>query len=248
MTTDKKKTGVQFEGKEAYVQEVFREIAPVYDKANIILSLGQVQKWQRFLVARTGIQPGGSVLDVGCGTGEITLLLAAAAGEKGRVIGLDRSPAMLAMAKEKRPHQPLPLFMEGDGLALPFLDDSFDVVTSGFTLRNVTDIPLFLLEMARVVRPGGKIVCLEAAQPQNFLLRWGFRLYFGRIVPLLGHFFDKGKEIGGRQPAYTWLRDSIEDFPYGEEMAAVFRDVGLQNVCFYPLTFGVANIYEGSKG
>jgi len=242
-----KKTGVQFEGKADYVQEVFQEIAPFYDKANKLISLGMVGKWQHFLLKKTGIRPGASAIDVGCGTGEITFLLSAAAGSKGHVVGVDRSPAMLAIAQKKRPDQPSPVFIEGDGLALPFPDDSFDAATSGFTLRNVIDISQFLGEMRRVVRPGGKVVCLEAAQPGNPLLRWGFQVYFGRLVPLLGRFFDKGKGVLGRQSAYTWLRDSIQDFPYGEDMAVLFQEAGLKNVHYYSLTFGAVNVYEGAK-
>lgn len=245
-----KKTGVQFEGKETYVKNVFHDIADVYDKMNNIMTFGMVKGWQKKVVKYVGAHAGGNYLDVGAGTGEISFMLAEKAGAQGAVTGLDLSVDMLNVAREKMKTRNLPIaceFVEGNALNLPFADNTFDGVTSGFTIRNVTDFDKVISEMMRVIKPGKKVVVLEIARPKNKLFGWGFNLYFGKVVPFLGHFFDHGKSIQGRQPAYTWLRDSFTGFPYGEDMADIFRSVGLEDVKFYAPTLGVVNIYEGTK-
>lgn len=248
--TEEQKKGVQFEGKEVYVQEVFDDISGFYDKMNNIMTFGMVKGWQNFLMKKTGIQAGNIALDVGTGTGEMAFELAELVGEKGSVTALDLSSDMLKVAKKKAEALNLPCsvnFVQGNALELPYDDNTFDGATSGFALRNVTDIERVISEMQRVVKPGKKVVCIEIAEPKFFLFKWGFRIHFGKIVPWVGHFFDKGKSIQGRQPAYTWLRDSFNGFPYGEDMAKIFRAAGLKNVKYYPKCLGSVNIYEGTK-
>lgn len=248
--TEEQKIGVQFQGKEDYVQEVFDDISGFYDKMNNIMTFGMVKGWQNFLMKKTEIKAGDHALDVGTGTGEMAFELAQLVGEGGHVIGLDLSHDMLKVARQKASALKLPCnveFVQGNALELPYEDDSFDGATSGFALRNVTDIQKVIFEMRRVVKPGKKVVCIEIAEPKFILFKWGFRFHFGKVVPWVGHFFDKGKSIQGRQPAYTWLRDSFNGFPYGEDMAAIFRAAGLQNVKYYPKCLGSVNIYEGTK-
>lgn len=248
--TDEQKIGVQFQGKQDYVQEVFDDISGFYDKMNNIMTFGMVKGWQNFLMKKTEIKQGEKALDVGTGTGEMAFELAQLVGEGGHVIGLDLSQDMLKVARQKADALALPCtvdFVRGNALELPYADDSFDGVTSGFALRNVTDIQKVIAEMRRVVKQGRKVVCIEIAEPKFILFKLGFRFHFGKVVPRVGRLFDKGKSIQGRQPAYTWLRDSFNGFPYGEEMAAIFRAAGLRNVKYYPKCLGSVNIYEGTK-
>ena len=153
MAEKEKLVGVQFEGKETYVKGVFGDVARVYDKMNNIMTFGMVKGWQKFLLQKTGVQPGGSGLDVGTGTGEMAFLLAEKVGKNGRVVGLDLSKDMLDVAREKQKSLDLPCpveFVEGNALALPYEDDTFDTAISGFALRNVTDIAKVIAEMRRV--------------------------------------------------------------------------------------------------
>ena len=247
---NEQKIGVQFEGKENYVQEVFDDISPFYDKMNNIMTFGMVKGWQNFLMKKTCVQKGDSVLDVGTGTGEMAFELADLVGNDGKVTALDLSPDMLKTAEAKAKKLNLPCkvdFVQGNALNLPYAENTFDGATSGFALRNVNDIQKAVSEMQRVIKLGKKVVCIEIAEPKFILFKLGFRLYFGKIVPWIGHFFDKGVSIQGRQPAYTWLRDSFKGFPYGEDMAKIFRSAGLKDVKYYSKCLGSVNIYEGTK-
>lgn len=248
------KAGVQFDEKEEYVRRVFAAIARRYDTMNRIMTGGLVKRWYRYAVAQTRLETGGQALDVGTGTGEIAFLLAGKAGPQGRVVGVDLSGAMLDIAREKlkarfrRGGQGLPVsFLLGNALALPFPPESFDCVITGFTLRNVADIPQAVREMVRVCKKGGRVVCLEIAEPQRVLARAGFRFYFYVIIPWLGRLVDRGQRILGRSPAYTWLSESLRKFPQGEEMVQVFREAGLERVDCHPLSFGVVTVYTGIK-
>lgn len=247
---EQRKIGVQFEGKENYVQEVFDDISPFYDKMNNIMTFGMVKSWQNFLMKKTCLKKGQSALDVGTGTGEMAFELAELVGKEGQVTALDLSTDMLKVAQKKAASLSLPCeidFVQGNALNLPYAENTFDAATSGFALRNVTDINKAISEMRRVIKPGAKVVCIEIAEPKFILFKLGFRFHFGKVVPWIGHFFDKNKSIQGRQPAYTWLRDSFKGFPYGEDMAKIFRDTGLTNVKYYPKCLGSVNIYEGTK-
>ena len=153
------------ERKEKYVHEVFDTIAGKYDFMNLLMTWGMLPMWQKLVMKKTELGPGGRALDVCCGTGEMTYQEAAIVGNFGHAVGLDFSENMLTAAKAKMADHPdlHVQFVQGDALALPFPDDSFDAATSGFALRNVSDIPLAIREMARVVRVGGKVVCMDAA-------------------------------------------------------------------------------------
>ncbi|MBQ8179512.1 MAG: ubiquinone/menaquinone biosynthesis methyltransferase [Candidatus Methanomethylophilaceae archaeon] len=249
MTEEELKKGNQFEGKEEYIKDVFTEIADYYDEMNEIMSMGMVQGWHRFMMRKAGDIRGKTCLDVGTGTGEIAFHVARTAGEGSEVIGVDITPRMLELAERKEAELDLPVKIDwrvGDALALDIPDGSVDLVTSGYMLRNVTDILQAVTEMHRVLAPGGKVIVAELSKPKNPVALLGYNIYMKR-VKRMGRKYDKGKSIDGRCSAYEWLTTSIEGFPYGEEMVKVFRKAGFEDARFYVKSFGAVNIYVGTK-
>ena len=249
MAEDELKKGNQFEGKEEYIKDVFTEIADYYDEMNDIMSMGMVQGWHRFMMKKAGDVSGKRCLDVGTGTGEIAFHVARTAGAGSTVVGVDITPKMLEMAEKKEKEMDLPVKIDwrvGDALNLDFEDGSFDLVTSGYMLRNVTDILKAVSEMHRVLAPGGKVVVAELSKPKNAVVRFFYNIYMKR-VKRYGRKYDKGKSIDGRQSAYQWLTTSIEGFPYGEDMVKIFKKAGFEDARFYVKSFGAVNIYVGSK-
>lgn len=247
---DEELKGNQFEGKETYVKDVFEEIAEYYDKMNGIMSMGMVKGWHRFMFKKAGDISGFKVCDVGCGTGELSFMAAERVGPEGDVIGVDLTPGMLEIAKKKMMDLDLPGdvdFRVGDALAMEFEDDTFDLVTSGYMLRNVTDIQQAVDEMHRILKPGAMVVVAELAKPKNRILRFGHNFYIHRILPIFGRRYDKGKKIDGKQPAYDWLTSSLEGFPHGADMVAIFKKAGFSDARFYSKSMGAVNIYVGTK-
>ncbi len=249
MAEEELKKGNQFEGKEEYIKDVFTEIADYYDEMNDIMSMGMVQGWHRFMMKKAGDISGKKCLDVGTGTGEIAFHVARTAGAGSTVIGVDITPKMLELAEKKERELDLPVKIDwrvGDALKLEFEDDTFDLVTSGYMLRNVTDILQAVSEMHRVLAPGGKVVVAELSKPKNAVVRFFYNIYMKR-VKRYGRKYDKGKSIDGRQSAYQWLTTSIEGFPYGEDMVKIFRKAGFEDARYYVKSFGAVNIYVGTK-
>ena len=249
MAEEELKKGNQFEGKEEYIKDVFTEIADYYDEMNDIMSMGMVQGWHRFMMKKAGDISGKRCLDVGTGTGEIAFHVARTAGAGSTVVGVDITPKMLEMAEKKEKEMDLPVKIDwrvGDALNLDFEDGSFDLVTSGYMLRNVTDILKAISEMHRVLAPGGKVVVAELSKPKNAVVRFFYNIYMKR-VKRYGRKYDKGKSIDGRQSAYQWLTTSIEGFPYGEDMVKIFKKAGFEDARYYVKSFGAVNIYVGSK-
>jgi demethylmenaquinone methyltransferase/2-methoxy-6-polyprenyl-1,4-benzoquinol methylase len=199
------------------VRRLFDRIAPVYDAMNRVMTVGLDRSWRRLAVEAV-VQPGDRVLDACCGTGDLAI---AAEREGGHVTGLDFSPAMLERARRKSTTIE---WVEGDMLALPFEDASFDAATVGFGVRNVVDLERGVAELRRVLRPGGRLAILEITQPRGFL-RPFFSLWFDRIVPLLGKVLPGGK-------AYTYLPASVRRFPGAEELAALLERHGFEQVRF----------------
>ncbi|NLL94609.1 MAG: ubiquinone/menaquinone biosynthesis methyltransferase [Thermoplasmatales archaeon] len=242
--------GNQFEGKGDYVKDVFSDIAPYYDRMNDVMSIGMIKRWHRFMFKKAGPIEGFEVLDVGTGTGEIAFMSARKVGPGGKVTGLDITPGMLAMAERKMGTLDLPReveFVVGDALDLPYEDSSFDLVTSGYMLRNVTDIPLALSEMRRVLKPGHRAVLAELAKPKNRIALWGYNLYMGKVIPWLGRRRDKGKVIDGVMPAYDWLTSSIEGFPHGDDMVELLLEAGFSEARYHSRSLGAVNIYVAVK-
>ena len=249
MAEEELKKGNQFEGKEEYIKDVFTEIADYYDEMNDIMSMGMVQGWHRFMMKKAGDISGKKCLDVGTGTGEIAFHVARTAGAGSTVIGVDITPKMLELAEMKEKELDLPVKIDwrvGDALKLEFEDDTFDLVTSGYMLRNVTDILQAVSEMHRVLAPGGKVVVAELSKPKNAVVRFFYNIYMKR-VKRYGRKYDKGKSIDGRQSAYQWLTTSIEGFPYGEDMVKIFRKAGFEDARYFVKSFGAVNIYVGTK-
>ncbi|MBR4216347.1 MAG: ubiquinone/menaquinone biosynthesis methyltransferase, partial [Candidatus Methanomethylophilaceae archaeon] len=210
MAEEELKKGNQFEGKEEYIKDVFTEIADYYDEMNDIMSMGMVQGWHKFMMKRAGDISGKKCLDVGTGTGEIAFHVARTAGAGSTVIGVDITPKMLELAEKKEKELDLPVKIDwrvGDALKLEFEDDTFNLVTSGYMLRNVTDILQAVSEMHRVLAPGGKVVVAELSKPKNAVVRFFYNIYMKR-VKRYGRKYDKGKSIDGRQSAYQWLTTS----------------------------------------
>jgi demethylmenaquinone methyltransferase/2-methoxy-6-polyprenyl-1,4-benzoquinol methylase len=214
------------------VRGMFDRIAPVYDAMNRIMTAGLDRSWRRLTVEEV-VQPGFRVLDACCGTGDLAL---AAEREGGIVTGLDFSRAMLERARRK---SDTVTWVEGDLLALPFADGSFDAATVGFGVRNVADLEAGVAELARVLRPGGRLAILEITHPRG-LLRPFFSLWFDRVVPLLGRMLP-----GGR--AYTYLPASVRRFPDAEELAALLERNGLEQVRFRLLGGTIVALHVGVR-
>jgi demethylmenaquinone methyltransferase / 2-methoxy-6-polyprenyl-1,4-benzoquinol methylase len=215
------------------VRGMFDRIAPVYDLMNRAMTMGLDQRWRR-LAVRESVRPGDRVLDACCGTGD--LALAARAAGAAEVVGLDFSEPMLERARRKAPELE---WVRGDLLALPFPDASFDVATCGFGIRNVEELEAGLRELARVVRPGGKLAVLEITRPTG-LLRPFFRLWFDVLIPLAGKVLPGGK-------AYTYLPASVRRFPGPEDLAALFRQAGLADVRYRLLAGGIVALHVAER-
>src|SRR5262245_53160050 len=195
------------------VRGMFDRIAPVYDAMNRVMTAGLDRSWRRLTVEAV-VQPGDRVLDACCGTGDLAV---AAEREGGIVTGLDFSARMLERARRKSDSI---VWVEGDVLALPFDEGSFDSATVGFGVRNVADLDAALAELRRVLRPGGRLAILEITRPRGVVKPF-FSLWFDRVVPLLGKVLPGGK-------AYTYLPASVRRFPGAEELAAVLAVHGFE--------------------
>ena len=217
---------------------MFDSIAPVYDRMNTIMTAGLDRGWRRAAVRAAHLSPGGSALDVACGTGKLTRALAEAVGPTGRVVGLDLAPAMLEEARRACGELANVEFVAGNALALPFEAGTFDAATIAFGLRNLSSFGGGFAEMARVVRPGGRVVCLELTTPRSRVAGRFYRAVFGRMAPTVGAAF-------GRRDAYAYLPHSLEGFPAAEELATTMRQVGLVNVSFKRMGLGAVALHVG---
>ena len=214
------------------VRGMFDRIAPVYDVMNRVMTAGLDRRWRRLAVQQV-VWPGDRVLDACCGTGD----LAVEAERRGaRVVALDFSPRMLERARRKSGTIE---WVRGDALALPFADGEFDAATVGFGVRNLADLEGGLRELARVLRPGGKLAVLEITCPRG-LLRPFFQLWFDVLVPLAGTVLPGGK-------AYTYLPASVRRFPGPEDLSALFERAGFEHVSYRLLGGGSVALHVGAK-
>lgn len=228
--------------REAYVHRLFSNIAYRYDLMNTTLSFNRDKYWRKFAVSRCNLQSGGRGLDVCCGTGMLSLVMAKAVGTDGEVVGIDFCKNMLTKAGENIKHSPydgIIRLAHGNALSLPFADNYFDCATIGFGLRNVSDIIKTLEEMSRVVRPGGKIVSLDLSKPSAPVFKQVYYFYFNWIVPLLGRM-----GIGLSGP-YSYLPESLKNYPHQSQIARLFSLTGLVNVSYHELTGGIVTVHEG---
>lgn len=226
------------------MQGLFDSLARNYDLANTIMSLGMHHYWRRFAVARAGLKPGGTALDLCCGTGMITADLAERTGPTGRITGMDLSGEMLAVARlrlSKRGLAERVELLQGDVAELPFPEGQFECVTIGYGLRNVHDPEQVLKEIYRVLKPGGLTVAIESAKPTFSVFRAAYYTYLKHWVPLVGRI------ICHNQPAYRYLYESIMDFPPPWKIMTFFRRAGFGAVEYFPLTKGVVAVFTGRK-
>jgi demethylmenaquinone methyltransferase / 2-methoxy-6-polyprenyl-1,4-benzoquinol methylase len=220
------------------VAAMFDEIAPVYDRMNTLMTLGLDGGWRRAAVAATDLESGAAAIDVACGTGKLAAALAERVGPFGRVLAIDLAPAMIAEAIAHHRDLVQLEFRVGDALALPVADGSFDAATIGFGLRNLADFEAGFRELARVVRPGGRVVCLELSMPRPRV--WGdlYHGVFRRSAPLLGSLF-------GRRDAYRYLPSSLDGFPDADALARSMVRAGLGDVSFRRLALGAVALHRG---
>ncbi|HZO58989.1 MAG TPA: bifunctional demethylmenaquinone methyltransferase/2-methoxy-6-polyprenyl-1,4-benzoquinol methylase UbiE [Solirubrobacterales bacterium] len=225
---------------EAQVRSMFDRIADRYDLMNSVMTAGMHHRWRQRAADLARVGPGDSALDVCCGTGDLALELSRRAGPGGEVTGLDFSEPMLELAREKSRAAEAPVrWLQGNALELPFAEGEFDAATVGFGVRNLVDLERGIAEMARVVRPGGRVVILEITTPQRPPLSWFFAVWFDRIVPLLG-------TAAGDRDAYTYLPSSVRRFPPAHELAALMHEVGLRDVRYLLLAGGIIAIHSGT--
>jgi demethylmenaquinone methyltransferase / 2-methoxy-6-polyprenyl-1,4-benzoquinol methylase len=216
------------------VRAMFDRIARVSDRMNSVMTAGMHHRWRERAVDLAQVGPGSHALDVATGTGDLAVELARRGAE---VTGVDFAPAMLEIARQKAPGL---TFEEGDALALEHPDGAFDAVTVGFGARNFGDLDTGLAEMARVAKPGGRVVVLEITTPQKPPLSWFFRAWFDTVVPTLGRF-------AGDSDAYTYLPSSVRRFPGPEELAARMAAAGLAEVRWVLTAGGIIAIHAGTR-
>ena len=222
------------------VQQMFASIAPAYDRTNSVLSLGIHHVWRKNTVQVSGARTGMSVLDCATGTGDLALEFKKTVGPEGQVIGTDFCPEMMETAPAKSEAKQLHVQFEvADAMNLPYPDHTFDISSISFGIRNVDDPSIALKEMARVVKPGGKVMILEFGQPKGFmgvLYDW----YSRHIIPFIGGLLTGNKE------AYQYLPRTAAQFPCREEFLTLMRNTGMYSEASYQeLTFGIAFLYKG---
>lgn len=229
------------------VRGMFGAIAGHYDLNNRLHSFGRDQAWRKFAVRRADLKPTDRVLDVACGTGDLTKAFADALERMGRkkegaeapVVGLDFTPEMLDVARERK-MTPLTEYIEGDAMDLPFADGSFDVVSIAFGIRNVSRPEVALGEFRRVLRPGGRLIVLEFGKPGFAPIRWGNDFYCNVIMPRTATLISRDKS-----GAYKYLPRSVETFLTKDQMIERMTAAGFEGVEAKGLTFGVCVCYRG---
>jgi demethylmenaquinone methyltransferase / 2-methoxy-6-polyprenyl-1,4-benzoquinol methylase len=220
------------------VRAMFDRIAGRYDLVNTVLSGGTDGGWRRRAARASGLTTGGSALDVACGSGKLTDLLARISGPGGRVVGLDFSPQMLEIARRDHPGIE---FLEGDALKLPFEEGVFDASTIGFGLRNLADPVQGLREMLRVIKPGGRAVVLEFVRPPKNLVGFSYRIYLRTLLPAIGG------ALSGQPAAYRYLSDTVDTYRTPEELRAMAGAAGWSGVTYRGLAMGTVGILAGRR-
>jgi demethylmenaquinone methyltransferase/2-methoxy-6-polyprenyl-1,4-benzoquinol methylase len=218
------------------VSALFTRIARRYDLMNRLMTFGQDQHWRRLVARRAVLKPGEQVLDLGAGTGDLSLAVLRAELSS-RVVSADFNPVMLAGAQGKG----LSELVTADALGIPFADTTFDVVVSGFLVRNVSNLDRALAEMKRVLKPGGRLVVLDTTRPRRNILLPFIRFYLRAVIPLLGEL------VTGDREAYRYLPSSTESFLYAEELAERLRIAGFIEIGYQRLIFGTAAVHWGRK-
>lgn len=224
------------------IRDLFDRIAPVYDRLNNTLSLGQHRVWKLMAIKWSNPHPGDTVLDLCCGSGDLAQLLARRVGATGHVYGVDFSSALLAIAKQRALSQYPPLtinWIEADALALPFEDNYFHCATMGYGLRNVTNIPQVLSELYRVLQPGAKAAILDFHRPNQPSMRAFQQWYLDTIV------VPAAKQLGLTEE-YAYIAPSLERFPTGSEQVRLAKNAGFA-ATHYPIAFGMMGVLVLTK-
>ena len=241
MKTDKPSPEFNAPGKDLAVRAMFAEIAPSYDRLNHILSLNIDKRWRRFTIDKLQDllrRPNAIALDLCCGTADLTVEIERYA----KVIGCDFCHPMLVIGNQKlSADHGRAVLTEGNAMQLPFADQSFDVVTIAFGLRNLERVDLGLKEILRVLKPGGRAAILEFSRPIVPIFRQLFEFYFHRILPQIGSL------ISGSKTAYTYLPQSVSNFPDQKRLAALMRETGFSNVRYHNLSAGIAALHLGER-
>jgi demethylmenaquinone methyltransferase/2-methoxy-6-polyprenyl-1,4-benzoquinol methylase len=239
-TINANRTSADFAGQ---VNRMFDRIAGRYDLLNSVMTAGMHHRWRQRAADRAALGSGDSALDVCCGTGDLALELAGRVAPGGHVVGCDFSEPMLDLAREKAARRDAAglRFEWADALRLPCDDDRFDAVTVGFGVRNLADLDAGLAEMARVLRPGGRLVVLEITQPRRPPLSTFYSLWFDRVVPLLG-------ALAADPDAYSYLPESVRSFPSPRDLAEKMDAAGLERIRWTVLAGGIIAIHSGVRG
>lgn len=221
---------------------MFDRIAPRYDLLNRLLSMRRDVVWRNRLADQLPDRANLRVLDLATGTADVLLTLAKrkqSALQQG--IGLDMSHGMLVRGRDKIASNKRLALVRADATCIAFPEDTFDAATIAFGIRNVADVPAGLREMHRILKPGGRALILEFSLPANRILRAGYLFYFRHVLPRIGGM------VSGDAAAYRYLNETVETFPYGDRFCALMRDAGFVGVEHFPLTFGIATLYQGDK-
>ncbi len=228
---------------ETQVRAMFDRIAGLYDRMNTVMTAGLHHDWRRRAADLAALTPGDRALDVATGTGDLALELSGRVAPGGEVVASDFSERMLEIARAKASDRPSlsVRFETANALALPYADDEFDAASVGFGARNFSDLERGLREMTRVVRPGGRVVVLEMTTPQRPPLSTFFRLWFDRVVPVLGR-------VAGDPEAYDYLPSSVRRFPGPAELAAVMSNSGLRDIRYFLTAGGIIALHVGVVG
>lgn len=229
---------------EAESWKMFDRIARRYDFLNRLLSFRQDVAWRKRMIQCLPEGDSLALLDLATGTGDVLINIHRISGRIGNGVGLDMSGGMLSYGRVKLLQQNLAdrlKLMRGDAMSIGVADDSFDVATISFGIRNVPDVPMALRDIRRVLKPGGRALILEFSIPRNPVVRMGYLFYFRHILTRIGGW------ISGDSEAYKYLNSTVEAFPYGEGFVSLMRDAGFARIEAHELTFGIATLYVGDK-